>query len=1099
MAVCDSDPADVSSPLVPVLGARRDGLTLRLVRADGAVGGPFVVLHEGRFARVYLAEVVADGRAPVARFAWKIRADDERTRAAAGGRRLLNGELEAMWGRERAELSRVQSPNVAAPFAAPAALCASPPVAYCQRVDRYFHPASPRSGDVLRTCRDDGVLLAAGLASHAADDARYLHDGGGATGVFYRSGEAVGGEHPRSGVAVRTAPQLIRDWTALVHGDPREAAVGRAAAVLPCVTCPHRGECYPASDAVVPGPIPAERELHFVSFHDVEGIAVELHHFDYHEATALLGGGDLLEVLGPRITSGRAAAVEPAAVAALTSPQQWLFAQDPGRLPLEVLRQKVALFEDIVAGAAAVHAAGRPHLGLCTANVVASWFGAAGAPARWQLHAALVDLGSALPVPMPGSGAIEAAPLLEPGPELREDPRWRPFLAPLLAARDATTVTMPVTCRSTAGSGQNVALVIEGNGPGAPRSFRGGDVVFVQPAAGGAMLAARVEEVRPRGLLATASLPPDDPCLQWESAPFEARLSFHRRLGPAADYFGLGVLLLHTLLVNDAQGIDEVVQAAHKVLRRFDDEPTGVRINERAAAVRLQQLLAARDVRPVFDPANLLHRRADRHAHAAAVAAGAPPVDGAIWHRLVILACKLLGSSASLAYVHGPADATETAMQQLRADLTGVQRALQVELFGAAERDRALETVCAEFAEELQTKPASPAATGRPRRTVTGFRLVVHREGAADKAAGAEDVRFEVDRVTIGRREGENVLRLNDPMVSSMHATIEWSPEGWIVYDRNSTNGTEVDGIRLPVEVPQPLQDGSSIHIRPFRLTFHELAPATDRTLAAPTLTADELRQQLRLAWATHLPSPLPARLEALRFVLRSVRDVLAPADLLHQLREVRAGLQGVSAADQPDDAQRAIDAMAARAMAQLSRSLLGPGEFASPDTVRTFAGKLSRFVETTTQWIERLLELRKVLGKHLEIGVASTASGRPSVRTAADVRELVLGWKTDSPAVEPSAFFLARFYDDLLAIVEGLIAGNQQVRRAVRERLDPGRLVELAGREAKVRLLVQAAAGSVLWKAYVQAFHEVTGGQAHEAEVQELLQKAMQERSERA
>src|SRR5262245_38586826 len=100
MAVGDTDHADVSPP-APVLGARRDGLTLRLVRADGGAAGPFVVLHEGRFARVHLAEVVADGGAAVARFVWKIRADDERSRAATGARRLLNGELDAMWRREQ--------------------------------------------------------------------------------------------------------------------------------------------------------------------------------------------------------------------------------------------------------------------------------------------------------------------------------------------------------------------------------------------------------------------------------------------------------------------------------------------------------------------------------------------------------------------------------------------------------------------------------------------------------------------------------------------------------------------------------------------------------------------------------------------------------------------------------------------------------------------------------------------------------------------------------------------------------------------------------------------------------------------------------------
>jgi hypothetical protein len=118
-------------------------------------------------------------------------------------------------------------------------------------------------------------------------------------------------------------------------------------------------------------------------------------------------------------------------------------------------------------------------------------------------------------------------------------------------------------------------------------------------------------------------------------------------------------------------------------------------------------------------------------------------------------------------------------------------------------------------------------------------------------------------------------------------------------------------------------------------------------------------------------------------------------------------------------------------------------------------------------------------------------------VRTAADVRRSALGWSEAGAETDPSPYFLARYYDELLTILAGLLKGNQQIRRVVRERLDPARLVELAGREAKLRLLVQAAAGSALWKLYVQAFHEVTAGEEHESELNQILQRALQPRAE--
>ena len=77
---------------------------------------------------------------------------------------------------------------------------------------------------------------------------------------------------------------------------------------------------------------------------------------------------------------------------------------------------------------------------------------------------------------------------------------------------------------------------------------------------------------------------------------------------------------------------------------------------------------------------------------------------------------------------------------------------------------------------------------------------------------------------------------------------------------------------------------------------------------------------------------------------------------------------------------------------------------------------------------------------------------------------------------------------------MEGLLKGSQQVRRAVRERLDPQKLVDQATAES-VALLVKATANSALWKLYVQTFQEVTEGKQFELELDRLLQKSLQER----
>lgn len=1094
MTAREVGPGNASVAASPLCGVRQSR-TVRLARRGGAgdadadpAATPFVVLHEGQGARILLGEIAGGDGPPVARFAWKLRRDARPRGGDAGAGAPTNRDVDAAWARERSEIARVRSPHVVAPFPVPAGLEHGPPLWYCRRVERFFHPVSPATGERLGVCRDDAALTAAGLGAYAPSSTRYVWAAGSTPATFYRQGATTDVEWLPSGAQVRSERQLVRDWTGLVQAAAGDPAAARALGELPCLDCAHRAECHPRGAAGQAAP--AERELLAVSFHDVEALALELHDFDFAEASALLGGAMLPELLVARGVA-RAQALAAPVAQRLGDGAQWLFAGEPQRWVLEVLRQKLRLFLDVCAGVAAVHATGRPHLALAPAHVLVTCGLAPGAPARWQLRAALADLGSALPVARPagagaGAGDGSASAWLEPGADMREDARARAFLAPALLARDGQTMTLPVACWQTGSPDGLVRFVVQAQGPGVPRSFRAGDMVLVQPSTGGPTLVARLDEVRARGLLASALVPGDDPCIGWDGRQFEARLSFHRRLGPAADLHGLGVLLLQALLVDDRQGIDDVADAMARCLRRLEDEPTGVRVEERSAAARLQQLLSAKEQRGRFDPHHLLFREADRDALSKSLPHDRAPIEPALWARVLTAAGRAMAATAPLAFATSLAEHAATPLAQLVESIEVVLARLEVELFHAARRDAAVATACAEFAESARTPD-----DGRERPGVVrdGFRLRLQRDGEQQ----TQELRFEVDRVTIGRREGENLLRLNDPMVSSLHAVIESSPDGWVVLDRNSTNGTEVDGIRLPVEVPQPLQDGSVVVIRPFTLTFHALAPAADATLVRAALTPAIALDRLHDTFAREPRANSVKLHEALLACLRDLAREWSPADVLAALPEAHGAGPGTEVVG-----PTSLDGACARALQQLSRSLLGPGEFTTAEQVQVFAGKVGRFVDTTAHWIERMLELRKALGKHLDLGIASTGAGRPSARTASEIRALVAGWNHDAPTAEPAAWYVAKFYDDVVTTVVGLLQGNQQIRKAVRERLEPARLVEAAGREAKLRLLVQATAGSALWKLYEQTFREVTGGEEREAELEQLLRRAVAEQMPR-
>lgn len=80
------------------------------------------------------------------------------------------------------------------------------------------------------------------------------------------------------------------------------------------------------------------------------------------------------------------------------------------------------------------------------------------------------------------------------------------------------------------------------------------------------------------------------------------------------------------------------------------------------------------------------------------------------------------------------------------------------------------------------------------------------------------------ERATVGTAEG-NDLVLTDTSVSRLHFAVEAHPEGFVLRDLASTNGTIVDGLRVR-EVY--LRDGSRVSIGRSRLRFELLRGETD-------------------------------------------------------------------------------------------------------------------------------------------------------------------------------------------------------------------------------------------------------------------------------
>jgi hypothetical protein len=105
---------------------------------------------------------------------------------------------------------------------------------------------------------------------------------------------------------------------------------------------------------------------------------------------------------------------------------------------------------------------------------------------------------------------------------------------------------------------------------------------------------------------------------------------------------------------------------------------------------------------------------------------------------------------------------------------------------------------------------------GAPQATVTsGPRLVASAgayAGSIFALAGAYS--------EIGRDAANSVPLPNDTNASRRHATIGMSGSEFTITDNNSSNGTFLNGVRIPANTPQPLRSGDELQVGMTRFRF---------------------------------------------------------------------------------------------------------------------------------------------------------------------------------------------------------------------------------------------------------------------------------------
>ena len=93
----------------------------------------------------------------------------------------------------------------------------------------------------------------------------------------------------------------------------------------------------------------------------------------------------------------------------------------------------------------------------------------------------------------------------------------------------------------------------------------------------------------------------------------------------------------------------------------------------------------------------------------------------------------------------------------------------------------------------------------------------------------AHEYSFEQTRLVIGRARGSDV-QLPHPAISATHASIHFQPNGYVIIDEGSTNGTRVNDDRLVPGRPKPLRTGDRIDLGGFELIVDVGMPVAQNT-----------------------------------------------------------------------------------------------------------------------------------------------------------------------------------------------------------------------------------------------------------------------------
>ena len=390
------------------------------------------------------------------------------------------------------------------------------------------------------------------------------------------------------------------------------------------------------------------------------------------------------------------------------------------------------------------------------------------------------------------------------------------------------------------------------------------------------------------------------------------------------------------------------------------------------------------------------------------------------------------------------------------------------------------------------------------------FTLIIRSRRDQEGAQVSERV-FDQPVVTIGRAATADLV-LKDPqrMVSSRHGEIRRRGSSWILVDLGSTNGTELNEVRLTARNEYGLKDGDQIRLGDILLTFKAVVPpqvvsrASQPVDAQPSqpIPADEIQELLyllRRAYADSACVAAGSRHEFVQQLLQRAVGHLDQQSLRARLDSLKRNLPGTPVSLEPERLVRPVEPppppipsprrekghLATSDFLELAQAFFGDLEQPLPrEQLDQVVRRIQQVLQVVFAGLADAVKGRREFQREFEVEATRILDWAPNpikhAETAAEIAALLLDPRSQGLPEEQAKAYLQEVFQDLTLHQLGLMAGFRECVRGLLKEFDPVLLANEGKGESTGKGLgllggKSARTDAAAWQRFLKKYRQLT------------------------